>query len=587
MNIDGFTLYPLINELNHTLSGGRIDKILQLKKDTLIFFIRMPGQNYVLNISVNSNHAILNLTTKSIEAPATPTAFCMLLRKHLESGRIATIKQNSLDRHLYIDIDVIGTGGAIITKQLTIELMGKYSNVILLQDKIIIDSIKKVTKQMNRFREILPNHLYIEPPKQNKINMVTTSTDFFFKTLLDCKEITLYKALMNTGIGIGPTTAQEILAYAKISSDKFVKDLSTTEIYQLNSSLEKIKQLVLPENIQPTLVKNAQNKIIALLPFHSQMHNVKQIQFTSMSKLIDYTIEQENHYTLPEKDILSKLVKSELIKLNNKLLILSNEFKTANNAYDVKVKADLLITFQNNSDINLNGPKIKLPNIYSLSSDNDFIEIEIDPTLSLIKNSQTYYHKYNKLKRAQVLLSEQIKQTNESIRYLDSIDISLSNSQVTSEIDEIKKELIHEGYIREQKRVNKSIKPSSPLKLVITNDTIIWIGKNNFQNDMVTFKIAQPNDIWLHIKDHSGSHVIINSTNKVINDDILLKAAKIAAYFSQACGSTKVPIDYTQRRYVKKPSKAKPGFVTYTNQKTIFIDSDKAEVESLIAQNSI
>lgn len=587
MNIDGITLCPLVNELNSHIAGGRIDKIVQLNKDTLFFFIRIPKKNYILHLSTNSNHPILHLTNQTVDAPMNPPAFCMLLRKHLENGRIASIKQNNLDRLLSMDIDVIGTGGAIVTKTLVIELMGKYSNVILLQDNIIIDSLKKVTRQMNRFREILPNKPYIEPPKQNKINFIDASTDYFVECLLENPELPLHKAFMNVAMGIGPMIAKEFLNYSRLSIERYVKELTKKDLGKIHIAIDTIKNFILTNKIIPTLVQNEQNKIIALLPFPSQSSNNKQIAFPTLSELIDYTIRKETNYSLPEKEVLLKLIKHELSKLNNKLLILKDELKDANNSQTFKIKGDLLTTFQYTITADINAATINLPNIYSEFPDENLVQIEIDPTLSLIKNAQNYYRKYNKLKRAQLLLEDQVYQTQHTISYLESIDVSLISSQTLSELAEIKKELVAEGYIQEKKKSTKIYKPSSPLKIFLTEDTSIWIGKNNFQNDMVTFKIAQANDMWLHVKDHSGSHVIIHTNEKIINENTLLLAAKFAAYFSQACGSSKVSIDYTQRRYVKKPGKAKPGFVTYSNQKTIVVDSNKEEIEALLAKYSI
>lgn len=587
MNIDGITLCPLINEINLHLSGGRIDKIVQLNKDTLFFFIRIPKKNYILHISTHSDHPILNLTNQIIDAPLNPSAFCMLLRKHLESGRIASITQNNLDRLLYLDIDVIGVGGSIVTKTLVIELMGKYSNVILLQDNIIIDSLKRVTKQMNRFREILPNRPYLEPPKQNKLNFLVSSTDLFIENLLKNHEIPLHKAFMNVAMGMGPITAKEFLNYSQLSSELYVKDLTKKDLEKIYIAIDNIKNLIPTDKIVPTLVQNKQNKIISILPFPSRASDIKQKKFFTMSELIDYAIRKERNYSIPEKEILSKLIKNEIHKLNNKLIILKDELEVANHSYSFKIKGDLLITFQNTRVSDDNNTIISFPDIYSEFPDKNLIQIEIDPTLSLVKNAQSYYRKYNKLKRAQSLLETQLHQTQDSISYLESIDISLISSQTLSEITEIKKELVSEGYIQEQKKSFKVHKPSSPLKIPLSAETLIWIGKNNFQNDMLTFKIAQPNDIWLHIKDHSGSHVIIHTERKTIDENVLLLAAKFAAYFSQACGSSKVSIDYTQRRFVKKPAKAKPGFVTYSNQKTILIDSNKEEVENILSKYSI
>lgn len=580
MSLDGFSMHPLSLELNQQLSGGRIDKIFQPNKHTIILTIRQPGKSFSLHISINPQNPVINIITKSIDNPAVPPIFCMVLRKQIEDGRIAEIKQHQLDRIIMIDIDTCGIGGMIMTKTLVIELMGKYSNIILLQDNFIIDSMKKVGITTSRIRQILPGLAYNLPPSQDKINVLTMPVIAFITHLLEAKEVTLSKAILHSGLGMGPITSKELAWMSGLPANLPISELSPSDIASLTDAMQALVEQLKQNAIQPTVIIDQNKKLLAIaaFPLHHLQGDV-QYTFNTMSEAIDFSTIITGNYTIPDKEKLQRVVTSESSKLKNKLQIISEELSLAHHACTYKEKADILMTYQYQIEMTPTTIEIDLPNIYADVPEENMIPIALNPRLSLIQNIQTYYNKYNKLKRAQESLKLQVVQCKEDIDYLSSIDSSLDSSTALIEINEIKNELVATGYLSEEKKRKMKDKPSIPLHFTSPNEETIWVGKNNYQNDTLTFKVAQHNDIWLHTKDVPGSHVIIRCENQVLSNESLMFAAQLAAYFSKAKNSSNIPVDYTKRHYVKKPAKAKPGFVIYTNQKTLYVTPNHEEIE--------
>lgn len=583
MSLDGFSMHPLSLELNQQLSGGRVDKVFQPNKHTIILSIRQPGNTFSLHISINPQNPVINIITKNIDNPAVPPIFCMVLRKQIEDGRIAEIKQHELDRIIMIAIDTRGIGGMITTKTLVVELMGKYSNIILLQDNFIIDSMKKVGITTSRIRQILPGLAYNLPPSQDKINVLTMPLSAFISRLLENKEIPLSKAIIHTGLGMGPVTGKELAWMAGLPASLPISEMSDSDIASLADAIQSLIEQLKQNIIQPTVITDQNKKLMAIAAFPLQhLQGNVQHAFTTMSESIDFSTIITGNYTIPDKEKLQKVVASELSKLKNKLQVISDELATAHHACTYKEKADILMTYQYQIEMTSTILEIDLPNIYADVPEENIVSIALNPRLSLIQNIQAYYNKYSKLKRAQESLKLQVVQCKEDIDYLASIDSSLDSSTTLIEINEIKNELIATGYLSEEKKRKMKDKPSIPLKFISPHKETIWVGKNNYQNDTLTFKVAQHNDIWLHIKDAPGSHVIIRAESQVVSNETMMFAAQLAAYFSKAKNSSNIPIDYTKRHYVKKPAKAKPGFVIYTNQKTLYVTPNHEEIERLL-----
>lgn len=581
MSLDGLSLATLLQELNTKLAGGRIDKIFQIDKYTLILWVRQPNQNLCLVISANPEHPRIHLTSVAPENPAVPPAFSMLLRKHLEGGRIAQIKQHSLDRIALIAIDTRGEGGAIITKDLTIELMGKHSNIILTQDNIVIDAIKRIGISTSRQRQILPKMEYTSPPGQLRLNLLTTPITEFINTLTTNHTGVVTKAIINTGIGIGPITAREVVWRAGLPADITIDNLDSGDLNALGESLTSIITQLTSEQHSPTVMVNEDNKLSGISSFLLEhlIGKCTEHHFATMSEAVIFTDTLSRIQRLPEQGLLLKLTTEEVNRLIRKQGILTHEQADATAADTFREYGDILMA--NIYNIPAGSNTTILPNLYSELPDN-LLTITLDPRLSPLENARAYYTKYNKLKRAQDSLREQLAQCAQEIGYLDSIVVALEHATLAAELLDIRLELINAGYIKPLTKRRIPTPPSMPLTAKTADGLTILVGKNNRQNDIVTFKQAGHNDFWFHTKDIPGSHVILRTGEQEPSQAAIEIAANFAAYFSKAGQSAKVPVDYTRRRYVKKPSGAKPGFVIYDHQHTIYITPDKTIVDSLL-----
>ena len=548
MNLDGLSMRPLTLELKNLLVGGRIDKIFQHNKVTFSFSIRQPGKTFLLKISVAPQFPAIFIANHSFENLPEPPTFCMVLRKNLENGRISDIRQFQLDRIIFIDVDTIGVGGKIQTLTLSVELIGKYSNIILIDDNKIIDALKKIGTNSSRVRTVLPNQIYQLPPAQNKFDIFSVNLDEITKNLQADKSI------MNFFQGFGPQTTQEIIFQAKSSG--------------LKNSFEKILQNI--KNPTPCLVESS-GKILAVSALDLNYLDGNKKFFKNISEMIEIADEISGNYSPPDKEKFMKLVKNELKRANNKISVLEKELENAENAEEFKIFADNLSTyrfqFKDHAD-----EKISVKNIYSEIGEE--IIIPLDKKITINANVQAFYKKYDKLKRSTNHILEQIELCREEIFYLESVEHSLNSCETLAEIDEIRAELIKGKYLKEISKKSASSKKSEPFQFFAPDGTEILIGKNNLQNDKLTFKIAAPTDIWLHTKEITGSHVIIRCNGIFPTDETLIFAAKLAVKFSKAAGSSKVPVDYTFCKFVKKPSGAKPGFVIFTNQRTIYVNDD-------------
>lgn len=585
MSLDGFSMYTLTKELNNLLAGGRIDKITQPNKQSIILSVRQPGQNYLLHISINSQNPSAHILTKNLENPPEPPVFCMVLRKQLETGRIANIRQYGLDRLLLIDIDSIAAGGKIVTKTLVLELMGKYSNIILIQDEQIIDAMRKIGTNSSRVRTVLPGDNYILPPMQDKLNIFTDSlTAIMDRVKLDL-EARLDKAILNTCLGFGPVSVKETCFLAGLAPSTRLNTLDDADFTSIASALKEISAEANSPATESVLIIDSNKKILAMsaFPLHYLTDNTI-LKYDSVSQMLEYADKLAGNYVLPDKDRFRKLVKNELNRAENKLTKLDDEIAAAENADLYKVRGDNIMTYQYQFKDHAD-KEITVADIYSESGET--ITIPLDQRFSIVQNMQACYKKYDKLKRGRQLLRQQRQECLDSITYLESIETSLAASASLGEIAEIHNELVETGYLREKLKRKNNDKPSHPFRLQTKDGFVILIGKNNYQNDKLTFKTASFNDTWFHAKDIPGSHVILrNGGNELTDDDIML-AANLAAHFSKAQGSSKIPVDYTEVRYVKKPSGSKPGFVIFTNQKTLYVTPDEAELNQLLTQSNI
>lgn len=585
MGIDGMSLSALVVELHNKLAGGRIDRIYQVDKSTLVMWIRQVKEDHCLIISANPENPGVFITHKAPENPAAPPAFCMLLRKHFEEGRIARIYQQSLDRIIFFEIDVREERGVIVTKSLIIEIMGKHSNIIFSQNDTIVDAIKRVGANVNRFRQIMPGLIYQLPPGQQRLNMLSVSTVDLLDSLRSQSNVLLSKAIINTAAGIGSVTAAEILWRSGLPVDIEIRSMDDADFLSVGETFSTLKNALNTGVIEPNIVLDKYSSVkaisaIKLEHLASPENDVK--VFSSMNELMEFVSRYQKPNNLPDMVVLGKLVESLINRLTRKRELLNNELDEAKNADVVRKSGDLLMA--NLYNIQEHTSQIIVEDLYSERPQN--VGIELDPLRSPMENVQAYYNKYAKLKRAHEMLLEQLDHCNNEIDYLDSIIVSINNADSSIDINEIRQELISQGYIKvTSKKGMKVSTKSQPLRVTTPDGAVILVGKNNQQNDYVTFKQAGPDDIWLHTKNIPGSHVIMHLSKQQSSESDLLIAAQLAAYFSKAKNSSSVPVDYARRRYVKKPAGAKPGFVIYTNQKTINVTPDEAFIKSLIGKD--
>ena len=583
MSLDGFSTQPLVQELRDALTGGRIDKITQPSKASVFLSIRQPGRNHLLHIAASPQASAVFLAQRPPENPAEPPLFCMVLRKQLEGSRIADIRQHALDRIIVFDFDSLAAGAKIVTKTLVVELIGKHSNIILVQDGRIIDALRKVGSANSRTRLILPAREYAPPPAQEKLDLRTAAPAAVIERLAQEPAATLFKGLLNSCLGFGPASAREVIFSAGLPEKMLCADLDAKDKDALIQALDEVSAACMEEEAAPCLIIDRNNKVLATAPFplHYLPPEHATLSFPTISAMLEKATLLAGAYTPPEKDRLKKFVKTELSRAENKLDVLKEELRQAENAEDYKIRGDNLMTyahlFQDHEDASLT-----VDDIYSETGGK--ITLKLDQRLTLSQNMQAFYHKYDKLKRAQKLLDEQIALCSENIRYLASVETSLAASSALSEIEEIKEELIESGFLKESKKKKRQDKPSAPFQFMTEDGKSILVGKNNYQNDRLTFRTAAPDDLWLHAKDIPGSHVILRLSGEEPSEESLHHAAILAAHFSKAQDSSNVPVDYTYRRYVKKPSGSRPGFVIFTHQKTLYVTPSADEAAKLLQE---
>lgn len=585
MALDGILINSLVNELNPLLIDGRVDKVYQPDKNTIIISLRKPHQSFKLLLSNHPQTARFHITEKTRPNPLTPPLFCMVLRKHLEGGKLTKIEQDGLERVVTFTFDVIDELGERTKRVLTGEFMGKHSNLILInpENNLIIDSIKRLTNSTTQYREVLPGSSYVSPPPQHKkLPKEITETNLISTFLELPPETHTSKALLKTVSGLSPETSKELCERANIEPDTKLEFLGQYEYSRLLQSINWLEDFLLSDENEPTIVLD-KKKPIAFAPFHLEQYTLfEQIKYPSMSNLIETFIgKKEEKNTLHQKrSDLHKIVKRELDRCKKKLNLQQEKIADGKVCEKFKIWGELITA--NLYQIK-QGKKASVINFYS--ENQETIDIPLDENSTPNENAQKYFKKYNKAKIGAEKSKEQAKKVIEEIEYLDTIAESLEKADSVEDLKEIRIEMEEEGYLKRKetkKKRNVKEKIKQPIN-VIVDDFPIYVGKNNKQNDYLTFKIGKNPDTWLHTKDIPGSHVIIkNPEHKEIPDHVLETAAKLSAFFSKSKLSSLVPVDYTLRKYVKKPNGAKPGMVIYESQKTIYITPEEAEINQIL-----
>ncbi|TJX16159.1 fibronectin/fibrinogen-binding protein [Tissierella creatinini] len=585
MSFDGIVTNAVVNELKTTVLGGRVDKIYQPEKDELYINIHKNGTNYRLILSASSNNPRIYLTSSSKKNPETPPMFCMLLRKHISGGIVLNVEQYEMDRVVFIDISAQDELGQPTEKRLAIEIMGKHSNIILMDKSSfkIIDSIKRVTNEMSRVRQILPGAIYENPPIKDKKNPLETNFEEFLNLIEnEAKNISVSKFIYYNYLGLSPLISGEI-CLESIDMDRTIMSLTKDEIKSLYDSFKNLIDKVIQGKFTPLYITNKEgNDVIA---FHSLDLN----QFGIENKYYKDTISQVLDICYRKKDVLDRISqkshsirKSIGVKLDRALSKLGKQKEELLESMDrekYKIYADLISA--NLHKIQRGIKEVELENFYDINMKK--LSVPLDNKLSPVDNAQRYYKKYSKLKNANNLLLKQIPETEIEIEYFENVLLSIENSTEIYELDEIKEELISEGYLKNNSRMKKKKKEevSHPQHYISSDGFKILVGKNNRQNDYLTMKLAHKEDIWLHVQNMPGSHVLIRSEGKEIPLSTLEEAGTLAAYFSKGKNSSHVAVDYSQKKNVKKPKNAKTGMVIYDNFKTIIVDPSIKTIQNL------
>lgn len=561
MSFDGVFTYAVVNELQQALAGGRITKIHQPAVHELVMQIRSHGRNYKLLLSAHPSYARVHLTNETYDNPAEPPMFCMLLRKHLEGSIIEAIRQVDFDRIITIETKGRNEIGDIHTRQLIIEIMGRHSNIILIDKdtNTIIDSIKHLSPAVNRYRTVLPGHEYIAPPSHGKINPLEATEETVLKKI-DFHAGKLAEQLVAAFSGISPLLAKEIVFRAGLANRA-----------TLPKSFISLMDEVRAHRFAPAMYTNGEKEWFYVLPLAHLQAEAK--PFDTLSELLDrfYFGKAERDRVKQQAHDLERFIANEKAKNEKKLIKLKQTLEEAKQAEQYRLYGELLTA--NLYAIERGMKEIEVINYYD--ENGATITIPLDPQKSPSENAQSYFQKYQKAKNSLNVVQEQIERTNEEIAYFDTLLQQLETA-APKDVEEIREELIEQGYLRARnsKQTKKQKQRAIELERYIASDgTEILVGKNNKQNDYLTNKLARKDEIWLHTKDIPGSHVVIRSKNP--SEQTIAEAANLAAYFSKARQSSSVPVDYTRIRYVKKPSGAKPGFVIYENQQTIYVTPDE------------
>ena len=577
MAFDGITIANITKELRNTLLGGRIYKIAQPESDELLLTIKNNGAQYRLMLSADASLPLVYLTDANKPSPMTAPGFCMLLRKHLQNARIVDISQPGLERIIHLYLEHLNELGDLCRKKLIVEIMGKHSNIIFCDDQDkIIDSIKHISGMVSSVREVLPGRDYFIPKTQDKCDPLQISY-VNFQEHMHQKPMTVYKAIYTSYTGFSPVMAQEVCYRAGVDGDMPANVLEDSVLQALYDALSDMMTQVASGAFTPTIYYDEKTPVeFAALPL--TLYNDKIAKtYDSVSLLLEqYYAERSTVTRIRQKSVdLRKIVQTALERNVKKYDLQIKQIQDTDKREKYKVYGELLNTYGYN--VEPGAKSMEALNYYT----NEMITIPLDDTLTPQENAKKYFDKYGKLKRTYEALSELTVQVKEEIEHLESILNALDIAMQEEDLVQIKEELIESGYIRRKGGTKKVKITSKPFHYISSDGFHMYVGKNNYQNDELTFKLATGNDWWFHAKKIPGSHVIVKTEGKELPDRTFEEAARLAAYYSKGREQEKVEIDYLQKRNVKKPNGAKPGFVVYYTNYSMAIDSDISGIEQV------
>lgn len=584
MALDGAFLACLRQELIRELPEARIDKIHQPGREELLIALRFKGGNRKLYLSAGANSPRLHFTDTAPENPAQPPMFCMLLRKRLTGGRLAAIRQEGLERALYLDFDCISELGEPVRLTLAVEIMGRHSNIILIgPDGRIIDAIKRVDPAMSSVRPILPGLPYEVPPAPTgKYDLTAHTPEEVATALRDGKDGPLSKALQSITTGLSPLTCREIAYRATAGRDTAVGAMTDHEWEKLTDCLLRVKKAVLTgEKRVPYLIVKPNGDPLefsfqTVIQYGLEATGQEMDTFSALLDTFYYKRALAERMRVKGHDLL-RVLTSATERVTRKLNVQRQELAAAENRETLRLYGDLI-----HANMHLIPPGAASAELINYYDENCApLTVPLNPALSAAANAQKYYKDYRRAQTAQRMLTDRIAAGEQELTYLESVFDSLSRATSTRELEELRTELESEGYLRRQKGKQKPPPAMKPLTFRSDDGFTIYVGRNNLENDRLTLRVAKGSDYWLHTKNIPGSHVIVVCEGQTPPDRTLEQAAILAATHSKAADSVQVPVDYANAKFVKKPSGAKPGMVIYTDNRTAYVNPDLALCQRL------
>ncbi len=559
MALDGFMISALCRECNNTIRNARIYKIAQPEADEILLTLKTENGQFRLQISASATLPFLCLTDQNKPSPMQAPNFCMLLRKHLQNGRIIDIRQPSLERILMFDVEHLNEMGDLKKKTLIVEMMGKHSNIIFTEeDGTIIDSIKHISAAVSSVREVLPARPYFIPATSEKFDPFTVSADQFAEAFAK-QPMPAFKAVYTILTGFSPMMSEELLFRSNIDSDISANCLSREDVLKIHAQLQILMDTVASGDFSPCIIYKGDEPVeFSALPL-SIYASEKTVTDPSVSNVLRMYYEKKNAITrIRQRSAdLRKIVQTALERNVRKYDLQLAQLKDAQKKDKYRIRGEMLNTYGYQCE----------PGSSSFTCENYYtgeeITIPLDPTLSALENAQKCFDRYGKLKRTEEALTAQSAETKKEIDHLSSVLASLDIAVSEADLIQIRQELVDAGFIRKKGNAKPVKTTSKPFHYVSSDGFDIFVGKNNYQNDELTFRTATGNDWWFHAKGIPGSHVIVKSENKELPDRTFEEAASLAAYYSSARDAAKVEVDYVRKKEVKKPSGSPPGFVVY------------------------
>ena len=571
MAFDGITIANIVTELNQTITGGKINKIAQPENDELIITIKNQRKQYRLFLSASASLPLIYLTETNKPSPLTAPNFCMLLRKHIGSGKIIAIEQPGMERIIRFTIEHLNELGDLCTKYLIVEIMGKHSNIIFCkEDGTIIDSIKHVSAHMSSVREVLPGRPYFIPETQSKLNPLVLTEEIFQEKIFP-RPVNVAKAIYTSITGISPLMAEEVCYRAGIDGGIPTDGLEDVERVHLAHTFLRMVDDIRDGHFEPNIIYKGKEPVeFACFPL-SQYQDYRAVSYPSIFPVLETYYAEKNIVTkMRQKTVdLRKIVQNALERNVKKYQLQQKQLKDTEKKEKYRVWGELLNTY--GYEVEPGAKSMEALNYYT----NEMIQIPLDETMTPQENAKKYFDKYSKLKRTKEALDTLLQETGDEIKHLESIAASLDIASSEEDLVQIKEEMMEYGYVKRKNTGGKKVKVTSrPYHYISSDGYDIYVGKNNFQNDELSFKFASGNDWWFHAKGQPGSHVIVKSKNEELPDRTFEEAGKLAAYYSKGRQAPKVEIDYTQKKNLRKPTGGKPGFVVYYTNYSLLIEPD-------------